>query len=187
VCWSSRNGTADEPLFDRCSSIYISRRPLGWTGGDMSSFSRVRSTQLLASWLVLVLSLVCAVLMESIVWLPPTCCLLYILLASFVWPLLLLRGIGNFWVIWYIRIARRYCVPLVWLLCQPSHCRVPLCGPWPTEHYLLSTSLQASNHFSNLFHQEAVVFVVLKRVQSNLAVSECCCRDWVNALPVQHF
>jgi hypothetical protein len=42
--------------------------------------------------------------MENIVLLQPPCSLLSILLAIFVWPLLLLRGIGNFWVFWYIRI-----------------------------------------------------------------------------------
>jgi len=40
--------------------------------------------------------------------------------------------------------------------------------------------------FSNLFHQETVVVVVLKQVQINPAVSEYCCREWINALPGQH-
>ena len=29
VCWSYRNGIGDDPWFDRCDRIYISRRPLG--------------------------------------------------------------------------------------------------------------------------------------------------------------
>jgi len=61
----------------------------------MPSFSRVRSTRLLASCLVLVLSLVCSVRMENIVLLQPPCCMLSILSAIFVWPLLLLHVVGN--------------------------------------------------------------------------------------------
>ena len=145
----------------------------------MTSFSRVRSTRLLASWLVLVLFLVCPVLTENNVWLPLPCCLLSSLLFIFVWSLLLLHGIGNFWVFWYSRFFGYFVSHLVAVYSYV--------GLDPREHYLSCTSLQASNLFSNLFHQEAVVVVVLKRVQSNPAVSEYCCREWVNALPVQHF
>ena len=84
----------------------------------MPLFYRDRSARLLASWLVLVLSPVCPAWMENIVSLQPPCCLLSIRLAIFVLPLLLLCGIGNFWVFWYIHIVYQYSVPLLWLLCQ---------------------------------------------------------------------
>jgi len=152
----------------------------------MPSFSRVRSTRLLASLLELLLFLVCPVLMENIVWLPLPCSLLTILLNIFVWPLLLQRGIGNFWVFWYIRIV---CGTLRCLFDYfVSHLVTvySYVGLDPREHYLPSASLQAGNLFSNLLHQQAVVVVVLNRVQSNRAVSEYCCRKWVNALPVHN-
>jgi hypothetical protein len=113
--------------------ICISRRPLGWTGGGMPLFSRVRSVRLLILWLVLVLSLVCPAQMENTVFLPPPFCLLSILLAIFVWPPLLLLGIDNFWVFWCIRIVCWCSEPLFWLLCQLTHSRVLLCGPWSTR------------------------------------------------------
>jgi len=71
----------------------------------MLSVSRVRSARLLASCLVLFLSLVCLARMENIVLLRPPCCMLSILSTNFVWPFLLLQVEGNFLVFFYIHIV----------------------------------------------------------------------------------